>query len=135
KSNTRLIAVGGGLAAGMQNGGLYRAGQLSSFPSLVARQLGADCIQPLFSEAKGNGSGFRLIHQTTPWVTYKTVRNQLAWDGGKLEQFRGKFDNYAFPGFSRRMRHPRDLPGEARPYLDRLLQEEDVQRKVSVMDW
>ena len=35
----RMISVGGSLSAGFRDGGLYREGQLTSFPNLIARQM------------------------------------------------------------------------------------------------
>ena len=36
----RLLSVGSSLSAGFRDGGLYREGQLTAFPNLVARQMG-----------------------------------------------------------------------------------------------
>jgi hypothetical protein len=59
------IAVGNSLSAGYQDNGLYREGQLKSFPSIIANQLkavgGGDFVQPLFSEAQANGSGYMKL--------------------------------------------------------------------------
>ena len=38
--NFRLLSVGGGLSAGFRDGGLYREGQLTAFPNLIAQQIG-----------------------------------------------------------------------------------------------
>ncbi len=35
----KYIAVGGSLVAGYTNGGLYRDGQLASYPNLIAQQV------------------------------------------------------------------------------------------------
>ncbi|MFD1140980.1 hypothetical protein ACFQ4C_07665 [Larkinella insperata] len=57
----RMIAVGGGMTAGAQNGGLYREGQLTAYPNLVARQVGmADFTTPAFDQQHENGTGFDL---------------------------------------------------------------------------
>lgn len=59
---TRYIAVGNSLTAGFGDNGLYREGQLNSFPALLAEQFravgGGDFAQPLFSEDQSNGSGY-----------------------------------------------------------------------------
>ncbi|WP_299760147.1 SGNH/GDSL hydrolase family protein [uncultured Pontibacter sp.] len=56
------IAVGNSLSAGYADGGLYREGQLSSVPALLAQQFqevgGGEFTQPLFTEAQRNGSGY-----------------------------------------------------------------------------
>jgi hypothetical protein len=59
---TRYIAVGNSLTAGFADGGLYLAGQLNSFPAIMAQQMklagGGDFPQPLFTTAQKNGSGY-----------------------------------------------------------------------------
>ncbi|WBO84373.1 SGNH/GDSL hydrolase family protein [Hymenobacter yonginensis] len=59
---TKYVAVGNSLTAGFMDGGLYREGQLSSYPNLLAMQMakagGGAFVQPLFSEAQSNGSGY-----------------------------------------------------------------------------
>jgi len=84
---SKYIAVGNSLTAGFQDNGLYREGQLNSFPAILAQQLqlvgGGDFMQPLFSEAQANGSGYlRLTGFTqtaspilTPVTTNLAVRN------------------------------------------------------------
>jgi lysophospholipase L1-like esterase len=56
------IAVGNSLTAGYQDNGLYRDGQLNSYPAILAEQLrlvgGGDFTQPLFTEEQRNGSGY-----------------------------------------------------------------------------
>ena len=59
---SRYIAVGNSLTAGFSDGGLYREGQLNSYPNILAQQFrevgGGDFTQPLFAEAQANGSGY-----------------------------------------------------------------------------
>lgn len=59
---TKYIAVGNSLTAGFSDNGLYREGQLSSYPNILANQFiqvgGGDFVQPLFGEAQRNGSGY-----------------------------------------------------------------------------
>ncbi|TPE45437.1 SGNH/GDSL hydrolase family protein [Pontibacter mangrovi] len=56
------IAVGNSLTAGYADGGLYRSGQLNSYPAILAEQFakvgGGEFKQPLFTEAQKNGSGY-----------------------------------------------------------------------------
>ena len=57
----RMIALGGSLTAGVRNGGLYREGQLTAYPNLVARQIGlSDFTSPAFGLQEANGTGFYL---------------------------------------------------------------------------
>ncbi|OAQ40419.1 G-D-S-L family lipolytic protein [Pedobacter psychrophilus] len=59
---TRYISLGNSLTAGYADNGLYLAGQLNSFPSIIAQQMklagGGEFLQPLFSTAQKNGSGY-----------------------------------------------------------------------------
>lgn len=59
------IAVGNSLTAGYQSGGVSRAGQLQSYPSILATQFalvgGGAFNQPLFSEAQADGSGYAKL--------------------------------------------------------------------------
>src|SRR5690606_33785595 len=59
---TKYVAVGNSLTAGFADGGLYREGQLNSYPAIMAEQFklagGGDFTQPLFTEAQRNGSGY-----------------------------------------------------------------------------
>ncbi|MCC9135819.1 SGNH/GDSL hydrolase family protein [Pontibacter silvestris] len=59
---TTYVAVGNSLTAGFGDNGLYREGQLSSYPSILAQQFeavgGGEFNQPLFSEEHANGSGY-----------------------------------------------------------------------------
>jgi hypothetical protein len=58
---SRYIAVGNSLTAGFADGGLYRAGQLASYPNIMATQMqsvgGGAFNQPLFDASQANGSG------------------------------------------------------------------------------
>ena len=56
---SRYIAIGNSLTAGVSDGGLYREGQLNSYPNILSQQFalvgGGPFVQPLFSEAQSNG--------------------------------------------------------------------------------
>src|ERR1700761_913237 len=62
---TRYIAVGNSLTAGYADGGLYLAGQLNSYPSIIAKQMasvgGGSFTQPLFTTAQANGTGYQQL--------------------------------------------------------------------------
>lgn len=66
---TTYIAVGNSLTSGYSDGGLYLEGQQNSFPAILAQQFrtvgGGEFVQPLFSEAQRNGSGFLKITAIT----------------------------------------------------------------------
>lgn len=68
---TRYIAVGNSLTAGFQDGGLYLEGQNYSYPNLLSQQFarvgGGAFVQPYFTDAQPNGSGYlRLVGFTNP---------------------------------------------------------------------
>lgn len=55
---TKYVAVGSSMVAGYTNGGLYRDGQLTSYPNLIALQTGAKFEQALFPMGQENGTGY-----------------------------------------------------------------------------
>lgn len=75
-----MIAMGGGLTAGVRNGGLYRVGQMTAFPNLVAWQMGMSNFQsPLFSGTEVNGTGYlELINDGSSYPTWKEVKSNIA---------------------------------------------------------
>jgi hypothetical protein len=62
---TRYIALGNSLTAGYADGGLYLAGQMNSYPSIIAKQMlavgGGSFTQPLFTPDQANGSGYETL--------------------------------------------------------------------------
>ncbi len=100
----RLIALGGGLTAGARNGGLYREGQLTAYPNLVARQMGlTDFASPTFGPGEANGTGFlTYVDPTAPHPRWQQVSNQLApvqaGDPPVLSAYTGRVDNFGVPG-------------------------------------
>jgi hypothetical protein len=110
---SRFIAVGNSLTAGYSNGGLYRFGQMNSYPSIMARQMqsvgGGAFNQPLFAEGQENGSGYLQItgfSNGTPVIT--PVTTDLAIRGledvpgfGNVTlytKYTGDIENYGVPG-------------------------------------
>ncbi|MEZ0608310.1 SGNH/GDSL hydrolase family protein [Fibrella sp. WM1] len=61
-SFARYVAVGNSLTAGYMDGGLYRDGQLNSYPYILSQQFklvgGGNFIQPLFTAEQANGTGY-----------------------------------------------------------------------------
>jgi hypothetical protein len=99
-----MVAMGGGMTAGVRNGGLYRYGQMTAYPNLVARQMGmTDFQSPLFAENEANGTGYlQLIEDGTQYPSWKEVNNNKtitkAGNPPELSKYiGGSINNYAFP--------------------------------------
>ena len=102
-----MLVVGGSVAAGVQNGGLYREAQLTAYPNLLAIQMGISLKQPLFDTAHSNGSGYKtLIRDNGPTFSYSQVTNHLAYirnsKDSTLIKYNGSVDNLALPYFNPR---------------------------------
>jgi hypothetical protein len=112
---SRYISVGNSLTAGYADGGLYREGQLNSYPSIIAAQMakvgGGTFTQPLFTEAQFNGSGYIKLTGfdattgspiTTPQTTNLAVTGVVAVPGfGNVTtytKYSGDLNNYGVPG-------------------------------------
>ncbi len=111
---SRYISVGNSLTAGYADGGLYLAGQLNSYPSIIGKQMqsvgGGAFAQPLFSTAQANGSGYLSLTgfnaDGTPITT--PVTSSLGIVGVQpipgfgnvtlYAKYTGDFDNYGVPG-------------------------------------
>lgn len=148
----RMIALGGSLTAGVRNGGLYREGQLTAYPNLVAHQMGlTDFQSPTFGLGEANGTGFLTYSDpTAPYPRWQQVSNQLApvqaGDPPVLSAYSGGVDNYAAPSMYGnlfyRQWHP-EIPVSpyanghqwlnCQPYLWRYLSSQE-NKKISLMD-
>jgi hypothetical protein len=111
---SRFIAVGNSLTAGYSNGGLYRDGQLNSYPAIMAKQMlavgGGTFNQPLFIAGQENGSGYLKLTGfdasgnpiTAPVTTDLAVRGVLPIPGfGNVilyTKYTGDIENYGVPG-------------------------------------
>ena len=100
-----MVAMGGGMTAGVRNGGLYRYGQMTAYPNLVARQMGmTDFQSPLFAENEANGTGYlQLVDDGTQYPSWKEVNNSKATvkagSPPELPKYTGgAVHNYALPG-------------------------------------
>lgn len=86
---TKYVAVGNSLTAGFADNGLYREGQLTSYPAILAGQFkqagGGDFVQPLFTPEQANGSGYLRLRglpaSATSLPRFDTTRTQLAIRG------------------------------------------------------
>lgn len=79
---TKYVAVGNSLTAGFADGGLYRDGQLNSYPNILASQFatvgGGSFIQPLFTEAQAAGSGYLKLVKVPSLADPTTLVSSLA---------------------------------------------------------
>jgi len=111
---TRYISVGNSLTAGYADGGLYLAGQLNSYPSIIAAQMqtigGASSFtQPLWSDAQASGTGYQKLTGFTSTgspiltaVAATAVRGTVTIPGvgtfPMFTKYTGNIDNYGVPG-------------------------------------
>jgi hypothetical protein len=98
----KMVAIGGGLTAGARDGGLYRNGQLTSFPNLIAIQMKADFKQPLFAQNESNGYGYKVVSNVSNGIPkYKSVSNNIALLKSspvvELNPYNGEIDNWGIP--------------------------------------
>jgi len=133
---TRYISVGNSLTAGYADGGLYLAGQLNSYPSIIASQMasvgGGTFNQPLFATSQSNGSGYLKLTgfdaSGNPITT--SVTTNLAYVGqatvpgfgtvNLMAKYTGNIDNYGVPGI--KLLHLTYAPyANLNPYFDRML--------------
>jgi hypothetical protein len=111
---SRYIALGNSLTAGYADGGLYRDGQLNSYPSIIAAQMqsvgGGSFTQPLFNTDQANGSGYIQLTGfnangtpvTAPVTTNLAIRGTFPVPGfGNVilyTKYSGDINNYGVPG-------------------------------------
>jgi hypothetical protein len=132
---TRYIALGNSSTAGYADGGLYLAGQLNSYPSIIAKQMatigGGSFAQPLFTEAQASGTGYQMLtgfsatgSPVLTLVAATAVRGNITLPGlGTIPLFTkyaGNLENFGVPGIKLN-----DITnaayGNGNPYYERLL--------------
>ncbi|GLU55987.1 hypothetical protein [Dyadobacter frigoris] len=97
-----MISIGEGVEAGYRDGGLYRQGQLTSYPNLVARQMGlAGFDQALFEKENGNGTGYLIKKNSAAIPVFDEVTNNLVYTekgSALMKPYSGKItDNFSAP--------------------------------------
>lgn len=107
---TKYVAIGNSLTAGFADGGVYREGQINSYPNIMAMQMKsvglADFRQPLFSEAQANGSGYLKLTgfvNGSPVLRPETTRLGVVGVGQDRRtplyaKVTGTIDNLGVPG-------------------------------------
>jgi hypothetical protein len=95
----RMVAIGGSLTAGVRDGGYFNEGMLTSYPNLIARQMGIKFEQPLFDADSYNGYGRKVRTSFNPTggpvPKFKEVSNNSGVEGVgnekiKLKAFKGQ---------------------------------------------
>lgn len=103
----KYVAVGNSFTAGYTDAGLYRDGQVASFPNLLAQQFkqvgGGDFLQPLFANGQESGSGYLKILGTsaTGVPNLVEVKSSLAIRSTSpllYTEFTGANQNLGVPG-------------------------------------
>lgn len=96
----KLVAAGGNLTQGMRDGGIFNEGMLTSYPTLIANQLGIDFQNTLFDPSEYNGIGRKVSSSFNPTAgpvpKQKEVINNLAIEDGRVKKYKyiTKPDNY-----------------------------------------
>ena len=75
----RVVALGGHIMAGYQDGALYREGQEAALPALIARQI---ALLPQsgnleFKQAKMPAGDVSLGLNAKPWISFLQTRSQI----------------------------------------------------------
>ncbi len=139
---TKYVAIGNSLTAGFADGGVYREGQLNSYPNLIATQFktvgGGEFRQPLFTEAGSNGSGYlKLIGFAGGRPVIRPETTKLGVVGVSVgatgnrtplyEKFTTTVDNLGIPGIRisdiKTNGYGFNNPAGFNPYFQRLLPE------------
>ncbi len=107
---SKYVAIGNSLTAGFADGGVYREGQLNSYPNIIAGQLRAVGLsnfrQPLYTEATSNGTGYLKLtafNNGSPVIRPETSKLGIVGRGADgrtplYEKFTGAIDNLGVPG-------------------------------------
>ena len=134
---TKYIAIGNSLTSGYADGGLYLAGQLNSYPNIIAQQMkaagGGEFKQPLFTEAQSNGSGYLKFDGFNADGSPKLVSviDKLAYrdQAGHFTKYTDEVNNLGVPGM--RLDFAVAVAGFSalNPYFERLLPDDQVGTK------
>ncbi|MCR9066472.1 MAG: hypothetical protein NXI00_21040 [Cytophagales bacterium] len=116
----RVVAFGGSLTAGVRDFGYFNEGMETSYPSLVAKQMGVNFRNPLFAAEDFNGygrvaaTGFNPTNG--PVKKYLSIKNntavkRVAGGEGVESLERVNFDNLAIPFLKPTNKFPLDNGG------------------------
>ena len=147
---SRYISIGNSLTAGFADGGLYRAGQMVSYPSIMAKQMqsvgGGVFNQPLFDASQANGSGYLQLTGfnadgtpiTTPVTANLAIRGIQPVPGfGNVTlytKYTGDIENYGVPGI--KLYHITYAPyGNLNGFYERLLPGDEGTNNTTYLDF
>ena len=136
-NNLRYISIGSSLSAGVRNGGVYSAAQQTSFPNLVAQQMGIFNFRQALLE--GNGSGYEsvIVDKNN---NLKFQKNAGLDDSKKLSKIIDEIDNLALPYlkildiYEPRSDNNQFVYKKSFKYLDRLISTEE-EEKISYLKY
>ncbi|KAA0993836.1 SGNH/GDSL hydrolase family protein [Dyadobacter aurulentus] len=95
-----MVAFGGGLTAGVMNGGITRESQQTNYTNLLAHQMGIkNFAMPLFEREHYNGTGYYVYRNTEDGYPQwdRVVNNTISVLPGKpatMPKYQGKISNY-----------------------------------------
>ncbi|WP_031529852.1 SGNH/GDSL hydrolase family protein [Dyadobacter crusticola] len=95
-----MVAFGGGLTAGVMNGGITRESQQTNYTNLLAHQMGIkNFAMPLFEKEHFNGTGYYVYLKTADEYPQwdRVVNNTISVVPGKtatMPKYQGKISNY-----------------------------------------
>lgn len=101
----KMVVIGGTLASGFRDGGWFNEGMITSFPNIIANQMGISFDLPLFDANDYNGTERKAYSKTNytggPIPKIKNVTNNSAIDLSTQRQFarpfKGNTDSYVKP--------------------------------------
>ncbi|MCF2486753.1 hypothetical protein [Dyadobacter sp. CY347] len=95
-----MVAFGGGLTAGVMNGGITRESQQTNYTNLLAHQMGIkNFAMPLFEKEHFNGTGYYVYRHTDNGYPQwdRVVNNTIPISPGSpptMPEYKGKISNY-----------------------------------------
>jgi len=121
KTGVTYIAIGGSLSAGVRDGGISQSSQLTSFPNLLARQMGvADFKQPLFEGEFQNGNGTYTVRNKKGVLDFAEAKKPAFGSLDKLPEVAGEVHNLALPYLKvREIMVSEDKPGAFLPSFEK----------------
>ena len=94
----RMVAIGGALAAGMRDFGLYNESMVTSYPNILANQMGVDFKLPLFNSDNFNGFERKVVTTFNPTsgpaVKVKSVVNNVDINRESAENYSQRGNYY-----------------------------------------